>query len=185
MSNADPAVPAAADEGDLGATLRGTIPALEGVRGVAILAVLAHQLLIDGYAGGRALEILRMPFQTGWAGVQLFFVLSGFLITGILLDTRRAENFWSSFYARRALRIFPVYYLLLAVTYAIAPHRHQVFYWLYLANLRQLAAGPAVESLGHCWSLSVEEQFYLVWPFAVRLLDERGLVRLCAAIVVA
>ncbi len=136
------------------------------------------------------------PFQLGWVGVQLFFVLSGFLITGILLETRRAENYWSSFYARRALRIFPVYYLLLACTFLVAPrlfhlsaatlaeHRYQGYYWLYVANLTLLGGG-GVDVLGHCWSLSVEEQFYLLWPLAVRWLDERGLVRLCLGIVVA
>jgi peptidoglycan/LPS O-acetylase OafA/YrhL len=195
-----PIVAPVAPVDDVRATLRSTIPALEGVRGVAILAVLGHQLCIDGYPGvrSRAVALALLPFQAGWAGVQLFFVLSGFLITGVLLDTRRADNYWSSFYARRALRIFPVYYLLLLVTFVIAPrlfhlpaatlaeHRHQAYYWLYLANAPAVAAGcSAVDSLGHCWSLSVEEQFYLLWPFAVRLLDDRGLVRLCAGIAVA
>ena len=182
---------------DLRATLRSTIPALEGLRGVAILTVLAHQLCIDGYPAQPLVARVLLPFQAGWVGVQLFFVLSGFLITGILLDTRRAENFWSSFYARRALRIFPVYYLLLVGTFVIAPrifqlpaatlaeHRHQAWYWLYLVNVGPLFGGGAVSSLGHCWSLSVEEQFYLLWPVAVRLLDERGLVRLCLGVAVA
>jgi peptidoglycan/LPS O-acetylase OafA/YrhL len=190
MSNAAPA-----DE--MSATLRSTIPALEGVRGVAILAVLGHQLCIDGYPGAHAVRLFLLPFQAGWWGVQLFFVLSGFLITGILLDTRRAENYWSSFYVRRGLRIFPVYYLLLLGTFVIAPrvlhlseatlaeHRYQGFYWLYLANVSTIVGGGGVDTLGHCWSLSVEEQFYLLWPFVVRLLDERGLLLLCVAITVA
>ena len=181
------------------------------MRGVAILAVLAHQLCIDGYSGpllpgsGRGvafslpLPLALAPLQSGWWGVQLFFVLSGFLITGILLDTRRAENYWSSFFARRALRIFPVYYLLLVATFVVVPlvlgttlpaatveqYRHQGWYWAYLANVGPLVGESAVTTLGHCWSLSVEEQFYFVWPFAVRLLDERGLARLCVGLVVA
>ena len=178
-------------------TRRSPIPALEGVRGVAILAVLAHQLCIDGYTGSRAVARVLLPFQAGWSGVQLFFVLSGFLITGILLDTRRADNYWSSFYARRALRIFPVYYLLLLCTFVIAPHvlvlseatlaeyRHQGWYWAYLVNVSPLAGGGAVTSLGHSWSLSVEEQFYLLWPLAVRFLEERALVRVCLGLVAA
>jgi peptidoglycan/LPS O-acetylase OafA/YrhL len=174
-----------------------TIPALEGLRGVAILAVLAHQLCIDGYSAPPVVVRAMMPFQAGWAGVQLFFVLSGFLITGILLDTRSAQNYWSSFYARRALRIFPLYYLLLLATFVIAPrlfslsaatlaeYRHQGWYWTYLVNVSPLAGGGSVTSLGHCWSLSVEEQFYLFWPFAVRFLEERALVRLCLGVAVA
>ena len=188
-------MPNAASTDEVRAALRGTVPALDGVRGVAILAVLGHQLCIDGYPGRHALgpTLALLPFQAGWVGVQLFFVLSGFLITGILLDTRRAQNYWSSFYVRRGLRIFPLYYLLLLGTFVVAPrllhlseatlaeHRHQGFYWLYLANL-PAATGGAVDTLGHCWSLSVEEQFYLVWPLVVRLLDERGLARVCAGI---
>jgi peptidoglycan/LPS O-acetylase OafA/YrhL len=199
MPNAARVVPIAADAAvaDLRTTLRSTVPALEGVRGVAILAVLAHQLCIDGYPGGRMLALALAPFQAGWVGVQIFFVLSGFLITGILLDTRRASNYWSSFYVRRGLRIFPVYYLLLFCTFVLAPrlfhlsaatlaeHRSQGWYWLYLVNVAGLFGGGGVDALGHCWSLSVEEQFYLLWPFAVRLLGERGLVRLCVGVAVA
>jgi peptidoglycan/LPS O-acetylase OafA/YrhL len=195
VGTGEPQEPPPADA--VGATLRSTIPALEGLRGVAILTVLAHQLLIEGYPAPRMVRLALAPFQVGWVGVQLFFVLSGFLINGILLDTRRAENYWSSFYARRALRIFPVYYLLLVGTFVVAPrlfafpeemlaeHRHQVWYWLYLANAHAPSSGGAVGSLGHCWSLSVEEQFYLAWPVAVRLLGARGLGRLCLGIAVA
>jgi peptidoglycan/LPS O-acetylase OafA/YrhL len=175
--------------------LRGNLPALDGVRGVAILTVLAHQLCIDGYPDAARVRLVLLPFQVGWIGVQIFFVLSGFLITGILLDTREADNYWSSFYARRALRIFPVYYLLLLGMFVIAPrvvalpaatlaeHAHQGWYWLYLANVAGVAGGGGVEALGHTWSLSVEEQFYLLWPIAVRALDARGLARLCLGVV--
>src|SRR5262245_11810043 len=107
MPSTAPSAPAAPDEA-LRATLRSTIPALDGLRGVAILAVLAHQLCIDGYPHHRLVGLALWPFQFGWSGVQLFFVLSGFLITGILLDTRSAPNYWSSFFARRVLRIFPL-----------------------------------------------------------------------------
>lgn len=184
-----------APEDLLRATLRSNIPALEGVRGVAILAVLAHQLCIDGHPNVRAVSLVLLPFQVGWIGVQLFFVLSGFLITRILLDTRDAENYWSSFFARRALRIFPLYYLLLTCVFVIAPRlwdtpelRHaqhlQAWYWLYAANALSLI-DDGVRPLGHCWSLSVEEQFYLLWPLAVRFLRERALARLCIAVAVA
>jgi peptidoglycan/LPS O-acetylase OafA/YrhL len=171
-----------------------SVPALDGLRGVAILGVLAHQLCIDGYEGSRAVSRALLPLQVGWSGVQLFFVLSGFLITGILLDTRGARNYWSSFYARRALRIFPLYYLLLLSTFVIAPrlftlssvllaeYRYQGWYWTYLVNVAPLFHAGTVGPLGHCWSLSVEEQFYWLWPFAVRFLHERALVRLCIGV---
>jgi len=122
---------------ELRATLRSTIASLDGLRGVAILAVLAHQLCIDGYPANYGVRLALLPFQAGWFGVQLFFVLSGFLITGILLETRSVSNYWSSFFLRRVLRIFPLYYLLLVGTFLIVPrlvdlpasvlaeHRHQ------------------------------------------------------------
>jgi peptidoglycan/LPS O-acetylase OafA/YrhL len=192
MSNAAPSLAAGAPVPR--EALR-AVPALDGVRGLAILAVLAHQLCIDGYPASHAVKLLLLPLQAGWVGVQLFFVLSGFLITGILAETRRADNYWSSFFARRALRIFPVYYLLLAITFVVAPrvahlsamtlaqHDSAAFYWAYLSNWTPLAGG-GVESLGHCWSLAIEEQFYLLWPLVVRALDERALARLCAGIAV-
>lgn len=186
----------AADQ--LRATLGAPIPALDGVRGLAILAVLMHQLLLDPPAVGthaaRLLGIALVPFAAGWVGVQLFFVLSGFLITGILLDTRGVANYWSSFFARRALRIFPLYYLLLTLVFVVLPaasalpapalaeRRLQAWYWSYLQNWTFLRGGGYVTPLGSCWSLAVEEQFYLVWPFVVRALGDRGLVRLSLAI---
>jgi peptidoglycan/LPS O-acetylase OafA/YrhL len=177
------------------ASLRRPIPALDGVRGLAILAVLAHQLLLDGRANDRLLNLLWVAPEAGWAGVQLFFVLSGFLITGILIDTRDARRRWSSFFVRRGLRIFPPYYLLLALLFVVLPalarlppdvvseNRHQGWYWLYLANW-SLLGHARINLLGHCWSLSVEEQFYLLWPFVVFLVRERTLIRVCVVVIV-
>ena len=189
--------PAAAE---MRATLDAPIPALDGLRGLAILAVLMHQLLLDrpgtGAHAGRLLGIAFAPFEAGWVGVQLFFVLSGFLITGILLDTRHAESYWRSFFARRALRIFPLYYLLLMIVFVLVPslpnlspaslgeHRLQWWYWSYLQNWTFLHGGGYVTPLGSCWSLAVEEQFYLVWPFVVRPLSDRGLARTCIAVAI-
>jgi peptidoglycan/LPS O-acetylase OafA/YrhL len=170
--------------------LRRSVPALDGVRGLAILAVLGHQLIIDRPYAGRGLQRLMAPLQAGWVGVQLFFVLSGFLITGILLDTRDADNRWSSFFVRRGLRIFPPYYILLAIVLFLVPRvaslppevlvqlPYQSKYWLYLANW-QPVSGHGILFLGHCWSLSVEEQFYLLWPPVVFMLSERKLVGVC------
>lgn len=185
-----------ASNAKLRATLKSTIPALDGVRGLAILAVLAHQLCIDDYHPGTAVKLLLLPLQAGWIGVQLFFVLSGFLITGVLVDTRRAHNYWSSFFMRRSLRILPLYYALLVVTFLVVPrvvalpeailaeNRQAVWYWLYVSNWMGLAHRESVASLGHCWSLAVEEQFYLLWPLAVRVFADRGLARLCVGVAI-
>lgn len=133
--------------------------------------------------------------QFGSWGVDLFFVLSGFLITGILLDTRTALNRASSFYGRRILRIFPVYYLAVGLVLLLEPH----FAWFKAAaNLQNLTDhlaylfyfqnwiplwhhGDYPESfIGHFWSLAVEEQFYMVWPAIVWHLSARAITRLCA-----
>ena len=122
---------------------------------------------------------LKQVLSGGRAGVDLFFVLSGFLITGILLDTRRSPNYFRVFYARRILRIFPLYYCSLITVFGIArfwpplaamlPNTHdQLFYFVYLNNwwvLLRAAWHPNL--IGHFWTLAVEEQFYLLWPFIV------------------
>ena len=153
---------------------------------------------------------LEMPW--GWTGVDLFFVLSGFLITGILYDTRDLPGRVRTFYVRRTLRIFPLYYGVLLLLVLLTPLMHwqwSAFWWAwpaYLGNyLRFLQFGHATPALqqamfgqltsgtaagvvvymGHFWSLCVEEQFYLVWPwvvFAVR--DRRRLMACCIAAVV-
>lgn len=168
-------------------------PALDGVRGVALACVLAHNL---GYfEGATALgTVSDRLVGAGWVGVQLFFVLSGFLITGILIDSKGARNFLGSFFMRRILRIFPLYYLALFGYFVLIPYVRQVpqvsdsgtqlWYWLYLSNWSSLV-GRGVAPLGHLWSLAVEEQFYLLWPFAVLALRARGFVRLCVALIVA
>lgn len=126
-----------------------------------------------------AANIFKTILRAGWCGVDLFFVLSGFLITGILLDTRRAPNYFRSFYARRVLRIFPIYYatlitVLLAARWfpqlnRVLPVPHdRIFYFFYLHNwwfLLRDTWRPNI--IGHFWSLAIEEQFYLVWPFIV------------------
>jgi peptidoglycan/LPS O-acetylase OafA/YrhL len=118
---------------------------------------------------------IGLPWGTG---VQLFFVISGFLITGILLDNRRGDilvNVWRRFYARRALRIFPLFYMMIAVGLIlnIQPIR-STWPWQasYLANFHYALQGRfAGDHFAHFWSLAVEEQFYLVWPFLVLLLS--------------
>ena len=139
-----------------------------------------------------------------WEGVDLFFVLSGFLITGILYDSRDDPHFFRSFYIRRALRIFPLYYgffLLVAALTPLLHLRYQPILWsnlLYISNLTRIhpeVRNPTViffpqmhggfVLLGVLWSLCVEEQFYLVWPMLLKLLpSRRAMMRFCAAAIV-
>ena len=183
-----PAAPAAPASGEV-------IPALDGVRGLAILLVLAHNL--DPFDGAdRPLErAAELVFNSGWVGVQLFFVLSGYLITGILLDARGAPGYYRSFLGRRVLRIFPLYYGVLVLALVIlpalglAPDRlladrdHRIWLWTYLINWAE-PLGAGVLAFPHFWSLAVEEQFYLVWPFVVSRTPPRRLLKVVAALVV-
>jgi peptidoglycan/LPS O-acetylase OafA/YrhL len=156
------------------------LPALDGVRGLAVLAVMFTHTETSAFP-----PLLREAFGQGWIGVDLFFVLSGFLITGILVDTRECANYFLSFYARRFLRIFPLYYGFLAVAtlvfpYVVAPGYMPVraerwLYFAYLMNWTGLAPWHH-HILNHFWSLAIEEQFYLVWPLVVLLLAPRRLL---------
>jgi peptidoglycan/LPS O-acetylase OafA/YrhL len=113
----------------------------------------------------------------GWSGVDLFFVLSGFLITGILYDTRNDPAYYRTFYARRTLRIFPIYYLFVAIALVIVPfgawHKRDAFFLVYLGYPAAII-WPSILSvpirITHLWSLSVEEQFYMMWPWLIRKL---------------
>ena len=156
---------------------------LDGVRGLAILlVVLFHLPMSPGWGGALG---LTLPF--GWMGVQLFFVLSGFLITRILLRSKeeRLGPYLKRFYVRRVLRIFPLYYgylLVLALVYAATANPGQLErYWPYLATFtwnwtRADAAWEESNLFVHLWSLSVEEQFYLLWPLLAFALPRRGLL---------
>ena len=131
-----------------------------------------------------ATALLDTALAPGWVGVQLFFVLSGFLITGILLDTAGRRGYFRSFYLRRTFRIFPVYYVLLVFAFLVVPlvrpdatwiegpRADQLWYWLYLSNWRPLLDHPP-GAMSHLLSLAVEEQFYLVWPLVVLLAGRR------------
>jgi peptidoglycan/LPS O-acetylase OafA/YrhL len=179
-------------------------PALDGVRGIAILTVFLYDCL-KLPPGGPFNLVLRKASAMGWIGVDLFFVLSGFLITGILLDSRGKPGYLSSFFARRALRIFPLYFLALWAAFIALPQlaeavsslrpaadnmrafsSEQVWFWTYLQNWRFAWQGrwPDVGYLNHFWSLAVEEQFYLVWPFIVGWLGRGVLARVCWGLVV-
>ena len=177
---------------------RGHLPQLDGLRGIAILLVIVHHAALPGAELSHpvASEILHL----GFAGVDLFFVLSGFLITGILIDARGGEGYYRSFYGRRLLRIAPAYYLFLAITWLVLPlltadpsfapppevRADGAVHAVYGSNLLFAWSGdvrwrPAC----HLWSLSIEEQFYLVWPLLVAALSPRALARLCLAMIAA
>ncbi|HLH43455.1 MAG TPA: acyltransferase [Bryobacteraceae bacterium] len=158
------------------------IPALDGLRGFAILIVVLYHCRTLGHPP-RAIASL---FEIGWTGVDLFFVLSGFLITGILLDSRSAPNYFSSFYARRVLRIFPLYYfavslVLIAGSLRLLPSRGRAASpaWCFLFAQNWIFVD--VPFLGHFWSLAVEEQFYLLWPLVVYLFPKRRILPIAVA----
>jgi peptidoglycan/LPS O-acetylase OafA/YrhL len=174
------------------------IPELNGIRGIAILLVLFVHLtvILPESAGARAL--LRVAIG-GWAGVELFFVLSGFLITGILADTVGKPGFLRSFYARRALRILPLYYLVTIISFVVLPlietsksarfatvGDDQIWYWLMLPNVAIAhASGFRHGIMDVTWSVAIEEHFYLVWPVMLLLLKGRGRVIFCASVFAA
>lgn len=170
------------------------MPELDTLRGLAILLVLFFHGF--GFQFGTAhLPILAHMFvvatMPGWIGVNLFFVLSGFLITGILLDTKSNPQYYRKFYFRRALRILPAYYgflLLLAVAPKTGWLDHRQVSWqfialsfVYLSNVTNLFGVPM--QYGALWSLAVEEHFYLGWPVVVRSLSRRA-VAICALSIV-
>jgi peptidoglycan/LPS O-acetylase OafA/YrhL len=169
------------------------VPALDGVRGLAILLVLLHTFNRSGPTDVFLNKVVDLGMDIGWVGVQLFFVLSGFLITGILVDTKKAPNYFRSFYGRRVLRIFPLYYLVLTAYFVVAPrvvelpasvllaNQEQAWLWAYLSNWIVIRS-PA---FSHFWSLAVEEQFYLVWPLVVAASSGRTLRRVCLGLSVA
>ena len=167
-----------------------------GLRGIAILSVFLRH-----YAG---LVSSWPPFQALWVGVDLFFVLSGFLITGILFDALNERHFFRTFYIRRALRIFPLYFALFALFFCLSllfpgtgSNRASIVFLMYIGNLvvpsLDLVKHPAtvirlivhhrfvVLPVGHFWSLCIEEQFYLIWPLVVFFVrDRRGLMKVAA-----
>jgi len=178
------------------------IPALDGLRGVAILSLLLFKS-IEGLApvtwSGKAVQ---QVFGCGWMGVDLFFVLSGFLISGILLDSKDAPHYFRNFYARRTLRVFPLYYAVLLVTFGacvflVSPQdlgaerivHNQGWLWTYTTNIAFLVKRSVFFDSGwlrfnHFWSLAIEEQFYLFWPLLIYLLPRRSPAIACGLLIV-
>jgi peptidoglycan/LPS O-acetylase OafA/YrhL len=171
---------------------------LDGVRGLAILLVMAVHFVGDAPASTAAQRLLVKAAGYGVLGVDLFFVLSGFLITGLLLDAKGDRHYFRNFYARRTLRIFPLYYGVLAALFLVLPlvvtpsalfevaRSGQVWLWTYTANIRIALTGSwsALTYMSHFWSLAIEEHFYLLWPLAVFLLPRPALERLCLGVLV-
>lgn len=167
---------------------------LDGVRGLAILLVIVlHTTRINPTIWlDRWYVVLS---RSGWIGVDLFFVLSGFLITGILADTRNNQHRFRNFYARRTLRIFPLYYAVVALAVFVLPEFHfrgaqrmpdpgpqQWWFWLYLSNFLSAQTSRVGHVLiGPAWSLAIEEQFYLLWPLLVLTLSRTAMLRICFA----
>ena len=170
------------------------IPALDGVRGVAVLTVFLFHYGGGTHSSFRPMQIFGHVNKGGWAGVILFFVLSGFLITGILWDSFDDPQWWRKFFARRSLRIFPLYFLtLLLVLLAAIPGgtaravlAHLWVPALFLENAPHLSelseSLPSPLPIFHLWSIAVEEQFYLIWPFLLVVQRSREWAqRLCLA----
>jgi peptidoglycan/LPS O-acetylase OafA/YrhL len=175
--------------------IRPSMPELDSLRGVAILLVLFFHGF--GFQFGaaklpRLAHLFVVATMPGWVGVNLFFVLSGFLITGILLDSKHQQQYYRRFYTRRALRILPAYYALLLIL-SVLPStgllEHRKVSWqfiglsfMYLSNVAGLFGVPA--QYGALWSLAVEEHFYLLWPTVIHSLSRRAISYFAIAIVV-
>jgi len=173
---------------------------LDGVRGLAILLVLIYHytdgVIVTGQRtayGSSALFYAFLPTRLMWSGVDLFFVLSGFLIGGILLDSRTSPRYFTTFYARRVHRIFPIYYLMIAFvwigvwTWPQSPlFRGDMPLWTYPLYAQNLTGDytQMADAIEVSWSLAVEEQFYLLFPFLVRFCSRRTVLFALGACIV-
>ena len=173
------------------------LPVLDGVRGLAVLIVVLYHTAGGAQSSHLALRVVGNILKAGWSGVTLFFLLSGFLITGILWDSKGSAHWWRNFYVRRVLRISPLYYgaLLLVALAAWLTHAGRAgvaglwIFALYLQNLPWIA-DPGLSTrplvLTHFWSLAVEEQFYVVWPLLlIRLRTEAQVKVVCLGLFLA
>jgi peptidoglycan/LPS O-acetylase OafA/YrhL len=163
------------------------IKELDGLRGIAALMIIFFHFFVryDG-TGDPLLAIICKVTKFGQTGVSLFFVLSGFLITRILLKTKSQENYFKNFFGRRVLRIFPLYYFFLILYYFIVPFLEnksfipfsdQIYFWTYLQSIAITFNWGENEPF-HFWSLSVEEHFYIVWPIFVYFFRSKNILRI-------
>jgi len=169
------------------------IPELDGIRGIAIIMVLIWHYIScqeKDLVQGSVLSMLHFPTKYFWSGVDLFFVLSGFLIGGIILDYHQSKNFLKTFWIKRACRILPVYFLLLALFFVL---KHTLTledeswlfgkpmpWWTYFLFVQNIAMGLegtfGANFLGITWSLAVEEQFYLLAPICILCFGKKAFV---------
>ncbi len=171
------------------------IPIIDGLRGIAVLLILIfHSTIIRGNT--KIDDYYYMFGRSTWLGVDLFFLISGFLITGILYDSKGSKNFFKNFYMRRTLRIFPLYYLVVFFSLYLAPQiswfqtkqfpnesHNQWWYWLYASNFLMSKEGLKHYILGPTWSLAIEEQFYLLWPLLIYIFSRRRMATFCIGLV--
>lgn len=166
------------------------IKELDGLRGVAVVLVMALHLFKRAayFTEHPVLETFTTITTVGWVGVDIFFALSGFLITSILLRSKTEEHYFKNFYVRRALRILPLYYVAILFVLLFAPKVEPEFtsqlntalpiMLLYQQNWALLFKGFYItQYLGITWSLAIEEQFYFIWPFIVYKLDRERLIK--------
>lgn len=171
------------------------LPQLDGLRGVAITIALINHFVIPPDRGLLA-WVARNVLTMGWIGVDLFFALSGYLITGILLRAKAHPHYFRNFFARRVLRIFPLYSLLITIVFLLSPvlpfgpHgpawpfvTYTSNYWALLHRAGVLPTSAPYLPLAHAWSLAIEEQFYVTLPFLVLLLEPRALRRVLWAVI--
>ncbi len=165
------------------------LKSLDGLRGVAILLVLLCHSLIDFPADTFLGKAVQSVGSSTWWGVDVFLVLSGFLVTGVLLHSKEKPRYFRRFYGRRAVRIMPLYFLLLILLLWLGPlfslwelppalsGWNQLWYWSYLANIHFVLLPPGADLFHteHLWALCVEEQFYLFWPLLVLICSPKQL----------
>jgi peptidoglycan/LPS O-acetylase OafA/YrhL len=158
--------------------------ALDGLRGIAMLLVILFHYLEPLHRNAKGwLHTALFPARLGWIGLDLFFVLSGFLIASILIANRESSTFFRTFYLRRFCRILPLYLIVVPVYYALhhlyfrQPAPSVVLFLTFTQNFWMAATGQfGVPLLGMTWSLAVEEQFYLLLPALVRFNPPRRLL---------
>jgi peptidoglycan/LPS O-acetylase OafA/YrhL len=177
--------------------LSGHLPGLDGVRGVAIVMVMLVHFVGDAAAQTTLQRLVVKTAGFGALGVDLFFILSGFLITNLLYEAKGKSHYFRDFYARRTLRIFPLYYFTLAMLFLLLPaivtptpllerpRQQQIWLWTYTANFYIAAKSSwgALTYVSHFWTLAIEEHFYLVWPLVVFSFRREVLERICLAVV--
>jgi peptidoglycan/LPS O-acetylase OafA/YrhL len=176
---------------------RQRIAAVDGFRGLAILMVTLYRFANVSFTADIVGKLPAKAINIGAAGVDFFFVLSGFLITGILLESRTKSHYFSTFYINRTFRIFPLYYGTLFLLLVVLPwlgkteirdaiQGDPIHLWIYTTNLSVSWANAwTYASLDHYWTLAIEEQFYLIWPIMVCWLGPRKLFHTCWVLCIA